>query len=870
MYPTIHPHRAQAEDVPEDELDEEDPMLSNHSSEMNFYVNGVHERKKPFHGSIPSSDRPHASSKDRSDVLMHAKTSSDGPSLFPTGYYNGPANFSSFYKRNDQSLTSQKLHEPSQAYMEKQPYNNELEMRLLNDIGNDDAGQIEAGMHEGEDIEEDSPYPEVRASVSNIDDPSMPVTTFRVLFLSFFLCVLAGAANTYLMLRYPAPTVTPILVTILAYPFGKFMAAVLPTREYHLPKILGGFSFSLNPGAFNIKEHAVISALVSISIKPSYIITFLVAKQTNFPQNPNRSMWVEYLYMAASRTIGFGLAGPLLKFLVEPASMLWPQLLASTTILNTLHAEEDAGEKSMSRMRWFIIIVISAFLYNFIPGLFIKSLSFFCWLCWIKPKDRILNIVTGINGMGLLSFSFDWSEIAFFGSPMVAPWWSECNFFVGFVIFAWLVMPLLYFTNTWDSAYFPFSGHNAYDKHGKIYQEKLVLDEPSYTFNLDKFKGYSPIFLSMGFIVSYFGGFASITSVLCNMFINHYDNVLGALGLKSHEKPDIHAKLMRRYQSVPSWWFFATFFIPFLLILVSADYFHFTVKDVYLIIAILLSVLYALPSGYVFAMTGQMIGTNILADVVGGYILPGLPQGFLLFKSLAVQTLVSCLEFTGNLKLGHYMKIPPKTMFLLQIVCTIITGCAELALKEVLITNVPDACHDHSSSGLTCWSPKVYFLTSLLWSAIGPDHLFAFKPFRFILWGLLAGALCPLLTLLIRWRLKKPGLSYVCWPIIFFSVGLFPVTHSVNFTMWFLVAFVFQYYIRKYYFSWWSKFNFVTANALDFGTVVSALIIFAIQLSSHSDPVLNWSGNTIIKTTSDAYQLPIREVPSGGLKMDET
>ena len=87
MYPTIHPHRAQAEDVPEDELDEEDPMLSNHSSEMNFYVNGVHERKKSFHGSIPSSDRPHASSKDRSDVLMHAKTSSDGPSLFPTGYY---------------------------------------------------------------------------------------------------------------------------------------------------------------------------------------------------------------------------------------------------------------------------------------------------------------------------------------------------------------------------------------------------------------------------------------------------------------------------------------------------------------------------------------------------------------------------------------------------------------------------------------------------------------------------------------------------------------------------------------------------------------------------------------------------------------
>ena len=32
----------------------------------------------------------------------------------------------------------------------------------------------------------ESPYPEVRASVSNIDDPSMPVNTFRVYVLALF------------------------------------------------------------------------------------------------------------------------------------------------------------------------------------------------------------------------------------------------------------------------------------------------------------------------------------------------------------------------------------------------------------------------------------------------------------------------------------------------------------------------------------------------------------------------------------------------------------------------------------------------------------------------------------------------------------
>ena len=37
--------------------------------------------------------------------------------------------------------------------------------------------------------EEDSPYPEVRASVSNIDDPDMPAMTVRMWFVGLLLCM---------------------------------------------------------------------------------------------------------------------------------------------------------------------------------------------------------------------------------------------------------------------------------------------------------------------------------------------------------------------------------------------------------------------------------------------------------------------------------------------------------------------------------------------------------------------------------------------------------------------------------------------------------------------------------------------------------
>jgi len=42
-----------------------------------------------------------------------------------------------------------------------------------------------------ESADEDSPFAEVRAAVSNIDDPTIPVNTFRVWFIGCFLISLA-------------------------------------------------------------------------------------------------------------------------------------------------------------------------------------------------------------------------------------------------------------------------------------------------------------------------------------------------------------------------------------------------------------------------------------------------------------------------------------------------------------------------------------------------------------------------------------------------------------------------------------------------------------------------------------------------------
>jgi hypothetical protein len=79
-------------------------------------------------------------------------------------------------------------------------------------------------------MEEDSPYPEVRASVSNLDDPEMPGKSFvayrtkswgqadhvaftiRSAFLGIVFVIICSSFNTFFLFRFPSPTINALIV----------------------------------------------------------------------------------------------------------------------------------------------------------------------------------------------------------------------------------------------------------------------------------------------------------------------------------------------------------------------------------------------------------------------------------------------------------------------------------------------------------------------------------------------------------------------------------------------------------------------------------------------------------------------------------
>lgn len=103
--------------------------------------------------------------------------------------------------------------------------------------------------------EENSPVEVVRATVSNKDNQTLPTLTFRFWALSALFIVLGSMLNGFYYFKNLSGFFYGIaFVQLASYPMGKAMARWLPTRQYSLL----GFNFTLNPGPFSLKEHALI------------------------------------------------------------------------------------------------------------------------------------------------------------------------------------------------------------------------------------------------------------------------------------------------------------------------------------------------------------------------------------------------------------------------------------------------------------------------------------------------------------------------------------------------------------------------------------------------------------------------------------
>lgn len=107
----------------------------------------------------------------------------------------------------------------------------------------------------------------------------------------------------------------------------------------------------------------------------------------------------------------------------------------------------------------------------------------------------------------------------------------------------------------WYSGYLPISTGVIIDRYGKPYNVTSVLHQTS-KGELDEnaYHAYSPIFISASFSITYTVAFGLSTAAIVHTLLHHGPQIWQGLRNRQFETPDLHAKLMRSYSSVPPWY----------------------------------------------------------------------------------------------------------------------------------------------------------------------------------------------------------------------------------------------------------------------------------------------------------------------------
>ncbi|KAG0322347.1 hypothetical protein BGZ99_003389 [Dissophora globulifera] len=712
-----------------------------------------------------------------------------------------------------------------------------------------------------EELEKDSPIEEVRVTVSNRDDPSMPYNTFRMWFLGLLFTVIIAFVNQFFYLRQTTVTVGYSVVALISLPMGHFMARVLPIRRYRIPLL--GWKFTLNPGPFSIKEHVLIGTMAACNSTTAYAVDIVILQKVFYHQT-GTPFFGSVLLVLTTQITGFAMAGGIRRFLVRPAQMVWPQTLVTAALFRSLHAssitsnndDEDGtgastekeqgglGARRMSRTKYFLLVTLASFIYYWFPGFIFPTIGTISWICWLQPNNVILAQLTGAGGLGIGTIALDWTAISAYVQPLVTPWFAQVNILIGFITMAYILVPWTYYSNLWNAKQYPIISASLFQQDGSEYNVTEVLDKDSLLVD-ELYTAYGPLRMSVFFAIAYGIGFAALSATVVHTILYHGKDIVARWKITLQDKHDVHLRLMSAYPEVPDWWYGLLFATMFALSFVTCVVYDFMPWWA-LILALAIAIFFLLPVGIVQAITNQQPGLNIVTEYVIGTLLPGHPIANVTFKTYGYIVNVQALAFASDLKLGHYMKIPPRIMFLVQLVSSVIGCIVNLATAMWLINTRPNICTAEGYP-FTCRSTKTFYSASVIWGAIGPAKVFGTEDgslYSPVQYGFLIGALLPLVFWFLSNKVfrKTSWLKQVHWPVLLAATSNMPPAMPYFYSNGLLVGFIFAFLLRRYRYRWWSRYNYLTSAALDSGVALAGLIIF-FALQSGGVQMPHWWGN---------------------------
>ncbi|KNZ51638.1 hypothetical protein VP01_387g8 [Puccinia sorghi] len=423
------------------------------------------------------------------------------------------------------------------------------------------------------------------------------------------------------------------------------------------------------------------------------------------------------LLVLSTQLIGFGLAGMTYSLLVRPTNMVWPSSLVVMTMYNTLHSKSSGmssfvppAEESIlmaKKFKFFLIVFGLITIYQFIPTVFAPTLSSIAVLCLINNRSTFMRVLGSALLMGTRIIRM--TGIIFVELRLGSD-------HVGVITNTVLLVVQLFCGDCFTR----MATDNKYEKY-----DVAAVVKPDLTLDLEKYNQMGPIQLTPYFALYYGIGFAVLTSAITTVILFHSDDIRKAMAARTKASTDAHVEMMEKsYAKVPASWY----------ITIGTSM---TLAAIYVVVAYPLQALcFTIPLGIMFTM-GSWLTFVWLGEFRYGYM-----------------TMHQCLDLAADLKLGIYAKIPPKDMFISQILGTAIGGVVNYIFIRLVIADKREYLDGSIADPTGQWTgrkPELFYSGSVVCK------------YKYLYLGIPLGAVLPF----IPWYLSK---RYPRWSWEYFSV----------------------------------------------------------------------------------------------------
>ncbi|KAI4843790.1 OPT superfamily oligopeptide transporter, partial [Aureobasidium sp. EXF-8845] len=668
------------------------------------------------------------------------------------------------------------------------------------------------------------------------DDPTLNPWTFRMFFLGFGLSIFASVLQEIFYFKPQTIYVSSVFLCVIAYVLGDAMARVLPSKG-----VIGSY---LNPHPFNMKEHATITLMASAAGQSALATEVLAAQELWYGGYPSKVLGV--FITLSSQLIGYGIAGLLREVLVYPTKMLWPINLPVTTLLESLHKDKVVAKQ---KIKVFYIIFVVIFVWEVFPEYLFPVLEGVSIFCLADQKNLVFTNLfggaSGNEGLGILSFCFDWQYVASLGSPLWLPLETMTNNLIGYIGCVILFMGL-YYGNLWRAQDFPFLAQVLFtgESNGTSYvqyNQTLILNSK---MEIDQtlLDAVGPPHLTATYIGYLITSNAGFTATFVHMLLWNYEeikagwawakpsNLRKLLMLNTYkfwqnqETPearlarkeadpnlDPHYKLMLRnlYPETPIWWWGAVVVIAWALGLGCLYGMDSTLPWWGFLMSTVLTFICVLFFGAQMGITGFQFNIQPICQMLGGYMFHGRPLANMYFTCYTYNALQMAEVLAKDLKLGQYMHLAPRATFFVQMSGCIIGALFNYIMMISIVDNQGPILK--SIAGSNIWSGQnvqQFNTLAIAWSM--PAELFSIGGrYEWVTISYLLGFFIPVPFWLAYRYTKHPFFKYINVSMILWYMGWLFVGINASITMFFIVGFFSQWFVRRRYPELFVKYNYI-------------------------------------------------------------